>query len=256
MAPYINNQQHQDSAYNQLAYAEVASPSKPGTNSYQINTTPNNQEKDIWVFYDKNRTWADFLKSGGYEKIQLPYDHAEPYGPSAEDPAKHYEPYGENPVGKALVDPSQLTTLAAKLQEHHKTSDPLSPYNPYNPESPLDPYNPNEFFDPDKPGEYWFENIYIVEYNNADNPHDQLVKKLEQLKSSITQDTDPSHHYRILEASTNRITPEFSHSWAVISDQDFSKSYSHSFGISVFQDYYPTPVQDNQDVPTYYNFGK
>jgi len=151
------------------------------------------------------------------EENELPYDHIQPYGPSAEDPSKPFKPYnGYNAAGEAeengpvTIAQEQLSALASEMKEHPNSADALSPFNPYNPESPLDPYNPNQFFDPCKPHENWYGKYYEVISKHSSGAPDtkakDLIEKLEQLKTLFAQDPNPSHHYRFLQVT---------HSWQV-----------------------------------------
>ena len=173
--------------------------------------------------------------------IPFPYDHTQPYGPSAEDPSKPYKPYGEaaNAANETIYVPTeQLNALKSEMAEHPNSADSLSPFNPYNPESPLDPYNPNQFFDPNKPHEKWYGKSYEViskhSKGDPDTAAKDLTKKLEQLKTLIAQDPNPSHHYRFLQTSQ---------SWLI----DF-KCLTEKTEIVVFQDFEDTELSQNQDV--------
>ncbi|MFZ4115435.1 MAG: hypothetical protein ACOYK6_01780 [Chthoniobacterales bacterium] len=156
------------------------------------------QEKYAWVFYRVDGT-------------QLPYDHEQPYGPSEEDPSKPYLPSASKKGFLYQVEPTknedvsiepngaQLSALDSELKAHPITSDPLSAYNPYNPESPLDPYNPNQFFDENKPGEHWYkkEKSIIISANTDKEFETKVENALNKVEIAASQDSDPSHHYRI-----------------------------------------------------------
>lgn len=215
---------------------------------------------------NQSSTFLDTLNTS--EENELPYDHIQPYGPSAEDPSKPYKPYNlynaaaeveENEPVK--IAPEQLSALDLEIKEHPNSADSLSPFNPYNPESPLDPCNPNQFFDPNKPHEKWYGKSYefISKHSSGepDTTAKNLIEKLEQLKTLIAQDPNPSHHYRFLQTPQTwqvdyKIKPTSHLTFDPLLDLtvtfDTTSDDTSKTAIVVFQDFEDTELSQNQDV--------
>ncbi len=212
---------------------------------------------------NQSSTFLDTLNTS--EENELPYDHIQPYGPSAEDPFKPYKPHnlynaaekvdGNEPV---KIAQEQLDALALEIKEHPNSADSLSPFNPYNPESPLDPCNPNQFFDPNKPHEKWYGKSYeVISKHPIGAEVKDLIEKLEQLKTLIAQDPNPSHHYRFLQTCQTwqvdyKIKPTSHLTFDPLLDLtvtfDTTSDDTSKTAIVVFQDFEDTELSQNQDV--------
>jgi len=210
---------------------------------------------------NQSSTFLDTLNTS--EENELPYDHIQPYGPSAEDPSKPYKPYNlynaaaeveENEPVKIARE--QLEALDFEINGHPNSADSLSPFNPYNPESPLDPCNPNQFFDPNKPHEKWYGKSYGVS-GAQDTIAKDLIEKLEQLKTLIAQDPNPSHHYRFLQTPQTwqvdyKIKPTsyltFDSLLELAVTFDTTTEVTSKTAIVVFQDFEDNELSQNQDV--------